>query len=82
MRKDLRLGGITGIYVLYKNNEDMIGDEIKRVITEEVFASLQEFETQEHVFMVSALEVVSLIGPSERSYQRIGVIKALMCEAT
>ena len=36
MRKDLRLGGLTGIYLLVKNNE--LGEEIKRVLVEEIFS--------------------------------------------
>ena len=36
MRKDLRLGGLTGIYLLLKNNQ--VGEEIKRVIVEEIFS--------------------------------------------
>lgn len=26
MRKDLRLGGLVGIYILYKNNQASVGD--------------------------------------------------------
>ena len=80
MRKDLRLGGLVGIYILIKNNSAMVGDEIKRVIVEELFSTIAEFENQELVYMISALEIISLIGPTERSFQRMGVIKAIMCE--
>jgi hypothetical protein len=41
MRKDLRLGGITGIYILYKNNLSLISEEIRRVIIEEVFTTIK-----------------------------------------
>lgn len=30
--------------------------------------------------MMSALEVIGLIGPTDRSIARIGIIKGLMCE--
>ena len=30
--------------------------------------------------MICALEVIGLIGTTERSFQRLGVIKALMCD--
>jgi hypothetical protein len=43
MRKDLRLGGVIGIYLLVKNNQ--LGDEIKKVIVEEIFTTLTEYET-------------------------------------
>lgn len=32
--------------------------------------------------MMSALEVIGLIGPNDRSIARIGIIKGLMCEPT
>lgn len=45
MRKDLRLGGLVGVYLVFKHNHMQIGDEIKRVIIEELFTTLSEFET-------------------------------------
>jgi hypothetical protein len=29
MRKDLRLGGLVGIYILFKNNQEQTGDQIR-----------------------------------------------------
>jgi hypothetical protein len=43
MRKDLRLGGLVGVYIVLRNNLSAIGDEIKRVISEELFGTLQDF---------------------------------------
>lgn len=45
MRKDLRLGGLVGVYLMLKNNLQLIGEEIKRVIVEELFTTLSEYET-------------------------------------
>lgn len=45
MRKDLRLGGVVGAYLIFKNNIMAIGDEIKKVIIEEIFTTLSEYET-------------------------------------
>jgi hypothetical protein len=78
MRKDLRLGGIIGIYLLVKNNQ--LGDEIKKVIVEEIFTTLTEYETQEELFLICALEIISVIGPNDRSLARIGILKGLLCE--
>lgn len=80
MRKDLRLGGVVGIFLLFKNAGSSIGEEIKRVIVEELFTTLSEYETQEEVFLAAVLEVVGLIGPYERSLARIGILKGLLCE--
>lgn len=30
--------------------------------------------------MICALEILGFIGPNERSHQRIGIIKGLICE--
>ena len=38
MRKDFRLGGIIGISLLLNNSE--VGEEITRVITEEIFGCI------------------------------------------
>jgi len=44
MRKDLRLGGLVGVYIIFKNNNHSIGDEIKRVIVDEIFNTIAEYE--------------------------------------
>lgn len=52
MRKDLKLGGLVGIYLVFKNQGHMIGEEIKRVILEELFTTLQDsFENQESIYL-------------------------------
>ncbi len=45
MRKDLRLGGVTGVFLVFKSSIMNIGEEIKRVIIEELFTTLSEYET-------------------------------------
>ena len=80
MRKDLKLGGLAGIYIIFKNNDSQIGEEIRRVILEELFNTMGDYENQEHIYLQCALEIIALIGPNERSYARIGTIKALMCD--
>jgi hypothetical protein len=44
MRKDLKLGGLVGIYVIFKNNEAQIGDDIKRVVLEELFNTITDYD--------------------------------------
>lgn len=43
MRKDLRLGGIVGIYLILRGN--VVNDEVIRILVDEIFASLSEYET-------------------------------------
>jgi hypothetical protein len=45
MRKDLRLGGVVGVFLLMRGNLHHVGEEIKRVIIEEIFTTLSEYET-------------------------------------
>lgn len=80
MRKDLRLGGIVGIYQLIRSDSADLQEDILNVIIEEVFLAVADYEAQELVFLASALEVIGYIGPSEKSFERIQVIRQLMCE--
>ena len=50
------------------------------MVLEEIFTSLADFEQQEPVFLAAALEVIGLIGPNERSFSRMGILKQIMCE--
>lgn len=51
MRKDLKLGGLVGIYLIFKNNSQLIGEEIKKVILEELFTTLTDTsEGQEAIY--------------------------------
>ena len=80
MRKDLRLGGLVGVFLLMRNNLHLVGEEIKRVIIEEIFTTLSEYETQEDVYLLAGLELIGFIGPNERSLSRRSIIKGLLCE--
>ena len=50
------------------------------MIIEEVFTAMADYEAQEQVFLAAALEVVGFIGPNQRSFQRIQIIRQLICE--
>ena len=57
-----------------------IGDEIQRVIIEELFTTLSEYETQEDLYIICALEIIGMLGPTDRTLSRMGIVKGLMCE--
>ena len=80
MRKDLRLGGLIGIYQLIRGDTSELQEDILNVIIEEVFLALADYEAQEPIFIAAGLEVIGFIGPNEKSYERIQVIRQLMCE--
>lgn len=62
MRKDYRLGGLVGSFLLLRGGS--LEEEVESLLVEEVCKSLDQFETQEQVFMKSALELLTLIGPT------------------
>jgi len=49
----------------YDPQENMIGVEILKVITEEVFGSLTEFKNQDPLLITCELEVIGLFGYKE-----------------
>jgi hypothetical protein len=96
MRKDYRLGAIVGIYILFKNHaasveENMamsqgstlsIGGEITRVIIEEIFGSLSEYQNQDPLLIKCELEVIVLFCDKVevRSPKRIGILKNVLTQ--
>ena len=47
MRKDLRLGGLVGMYQLLRGENGEISEEILNVIIEEIFTAIADYEAQE-----------------------------------
>ena len=47
MRKDLRLGGLVGIYQLLRGENGELSEEILNVIIEEIFTAIADYEAQE-----------------------------------
>ena len=44
--------------------------------------TLADFAQQEHGFIAAALEVIGFIGPNEKSFERIPILRQLICENT
>ena len=59
------------MYQLLRSENGELSDDIVNVIIEEMFTAIADYEAQEQIFLVAALEVIGFIGPNERSYQRI-----------
>ena len=57
VRKDLRLGGLIGIYQLMRGDTSELQDDILNVIIEEVFLALADYEAQEMIFLACALDL-------------------------
>ena len=45
MRKDLRLGGLVGIYQLLRADQGDLRDDIFNVIVEELFTAIADYES-------------------------------------
>ena len=63
-----------------RGDQSELREDILNVIIEEVFTAMADYEAQELVFLVAALEVIGFIGPNLRSFQRIQIIRQLICE--
>jgi len=75
MRKDIRLGGLVGIFQLIKGQIDKgIREDVQNVVLEEIFLTLEDADQQEPVFLAAALEIIGLFGPNERSLSKLSII--------
>ena len=70
-RKDIRLGAVTGAYLLLKYNEVRI--DLLMTFVQKLFSALMSnisyHDTMERAFVVVCLEMLIFIGPTEVSYQ-------------
>ena len=54
-RRSIRLGSLVGIYIFLKKFQ--IEDSYKIIILEKIIQLLQNYETQEELFLVACLEI-------------------------
>lgn len=50
------------------------------MLIEELFTCLAAYESQETLLLVAALELIGKLGPNDRSFMRMAVLKALVSE--
>lgn len=70
-----------GVYILVKNrNQAFIGEEISRVILEEIFTSLADCKNLDTLLIKCELEVACLMTAvtDVKSAQRLGVLRNLL----
>lgn len=53
---------------------------MRNTIAEELFSSLKEYQNQEQIFVVAALEVLGLVGPCQSSLDRLQTIKNILVD--
>jgi hypothetical protein len=83
VRKDIRLGGVVGMYQLLSSRLVSVADissHISNVVVEELFTTLASFEQQETLYLVAVLELIGYLGPSDRSIMRLPVLKSMVSE--
>ena len=78
VRKDVRLGGIIGVYTIWKTFTNDITPDISDHILQNVFTQLIHCENQEEVFLVTSLELVGFFGPNEISCNSVSIIRAIL----
>lgn len=78
-RKDIRLGGVICLYLITKANEHLQPD-VRNVMSDELLISLREYQNQEKIYIVAALEVVGLVGPCPAALEKIMLIKNILVD--
>ena len=72
--KKIRLGALVCLYLILKNNFNLIDENTKNIIVNEIISLLQSYEKQDEIFLLSCLEICSLFGPHETLIENFGVI--------
>ncbi len=73
-QKKIRLGALVCLYLILKNNFNLIDENTKNIIVNEIISLLQSYEKQDEIFLLSCLEICSLFGPHETLIENFGVI--------
>eukprot|EP01022_Parablepharisma_sp_SALTPOND_P033265 TRINITY_DN88384_c0_g1_i1.p1 TRINITY_DN88384_c0_g1~~TRINITY_DN88384_c0_g1_i1.p1 ORF type:complete len:481 (-),score=44.60 TRINITY_DN88384_c0_g1_i1:2195-3637(-) len=81
MRKDVKLGGIVGSYVIWRTFSNDVSPEVLDHVLQNVFTQLIHYESQDEIFLVAALELVGFLGPNEISCNSVSVIRAILFAA-
>ena len=72
--KKVRLGALICLYLLLKQNYDLLDENTKNTILGEIISLLQSYEKQEEIFLLSCLEICCLFGPNDLLVENFGVI--------
>ena len=80
-RKDVKLGGIIGCYVIWRTFPNEISAAVIDHILQNVFTQLIHYESQDEAFLIAALELVGFFGPNEISCNSVSVIRGIFCAA-
>ena len=79
MRKDVKLGGVVGVYVLYETFPNEINPAVIDHVLQNVFTQLIHYESQDPAFLIAALELIGILGMNEISCNSVSVIRAILC---
>eukprot|EP00826_Nyctotherus_ovalis_P003469 TRINITY_DN10707_c0_g1_i3.p1 TRINITY_DN10707_c0_g1~~TRINITY_DN10707_c0_g1_i3.p1 ORF type:complete len:452 (+),score=96.27 TRINITY_DN10707_c0_g1_i3:97-1452(+) len=78
VRREVRLGGVVGVYAVWKAFPNEIGPEVFDHILQNLFTQLIHCENQEEIFLVTALELVGFLGPNEISCNSVSIIRVIL----
>jgi len=79
MRKDVKLGGLIGVFVIWRTFPNEISEAVIDHVLQNVFTQLIHYESQDEPFIVAALELVGFFGQNEISCNSVSVIRAILC---
>ena len=78
VRKDVRLGGLVGLYMLWRMFPNDLNQSILDHILQNLFTQLIHCENQTETFLIASLEFIGFLGPNEISCNSISIIRALL----
>jgi len=78
VRRDVRLGGVLGVYLIWRVFPNEISAEVYDHILQNLFTQLIHCESQEEIFLVTALELIGFLGPNEISCNSVSIIRAIL----
>lgn len=81
MRKDIKLGGVVGVFVILNVYPRDISQSIIDHVLQITYTQLIHYESNETVFLVAILELIGFIGITEISVNSASIIRTILCTA-
>ena len=82
MRKDIRVGGVLGIYhLLYSNPGLNINQRILDQVILTIITQLTYSESQDETFLICSVELLTLLGKSETATDAIPILKSIISQS-
>ncbi len=81
MRKDVRLGGVVGVYIMWRTFPTETTPLVVDHVLQTIYTQLIHYESQDVAFLLAALELIGFFGINEISCSSVSIIRAILCTA-